>query len=355
MRTRPLLVRISAIIIPCAHMLIGISLFFPFAPFQKSVSTGWQWYLPGGPGPLDLYSIASSDMLIMAFALPPLASFIVFRSPTTMLGLLGVWISLPLTLFYHYVFVNTAIDYHGFLIGVSPAVWFPPVGFALSFICCLTLALYLPSLRTGTQERRAIRQPALLEAGLPEGAEGVSHPDGGASPAYLTRWSLRPSLAFIGLLCHLLIGLSLTFPYTELYDGYDGWLMGRTTGWQILGKVLQRQSILSCGALLLLAAVVLPALLYLACLLPFPRTSERREARLFKGTYLSYLLNTLGFSLSLTALAISLFVWSGDLHDVLSTDVAFAIPPAAFLLSLLCSSVLLDARLWLREAEEWRS
>jgi hypothetical protein len=281
MRTKPLLVRISAIIIPCAHVLIVISLFFPFAPFQESVSTGWQWFLrPSGLASLDLYSIVNFNMLIMALTLPPLASLAVFSSPTRMMGLLGVWISLPLTLFYYYVCVNTTIDYHGFLISVSPAVWFPPVGFALSFISCLALALSLPHLRTGAQERRAMRRPAHLEAGQHEGAERVSHPDGGELPAYVTRRSLRPYLAFIGLLRHLLIGLSLSFPYTELHDGYEGGLLGRTTGWQLLGTALQSQSIFSVVALLLLAAVVLPAFIYLACLLPFPRKSDHREALL---------------------------------------------------------------------------
>jgi len=364
MSTRPLLVRGLAIIILLTHVLIVISLFFPFAPFQKSVSTGWQWFLgPNEPGPLDLYSIASSDMLIMALALPSLASVVVFRSPTRMMGLLGVWISLPLTLFYYFVCVNTTIDYQGFLIGASPAVWFPPVGFALSFISCLALALYLPFLRAGAQERRAMHRPAHLEAGQHERAERVSYPDGGEPPAYVTRWSLRPSFAFIGLLCHLLIGLSLLFPYTELYDGYEGGLMARKTGWQLLGNALQSQtstleSTFSVEALLLLAAMVLPALFYLACLLPFPHKSDQREALLFKGAYLSYLLNTMGFSLSLTALALSLLLSAfggADLHNYSITGVAFAVPPAAFLISLLCSTVLLDSRLRQRQARERRS
>jgi hypothetical protein len=107
---------------------------------------------------------------------------------------------------------------------------------------------------------------------------------------------------------------------------------------------------------LLLAAVVLPALFYLACLLPFPHKSEQREALLFKGAYLSYLLNTMGFSLSLTALALSLSFGAfggNDLYNYSSTDVAFAIPPAPFLFSLLCSTVLLlDSRLRQRQARE---
>jgi len=297
------------------------------------------------------------------------------------MGLLGVWISLPLTLFYSYVCVhaalevhpivcvplhvdhlfsvcaNSALDFHRLLIGAPSTVWFPPVGFALSFISCLALALYLPFLLTGARERYAIPRPAHLEAGQHKGAERVSHPAGSSPPAYVTSWNLRTSFAFIGLLCHLLIGLSLLFHYTEfhVYTEPGIYQASLTTGWQLLGNALQSQSIVRIVALLLLGAVVFPALLYLAYFRSFPRKSTYREVLLVQGTYFSYVLNTMGFSLSLTALAISLFVWSGDLHDVLSTDVAFAIPPAAFLLSLLCSSVLLDARLWLREAEEWRS
>jgi len=360
MRIRPLVVRSSAIIIPCAHVLIVISLFFPYARFQASVCTGWQWFFRCSTelAPLDLHSLVLFNSLIVALALPPLASVALFRSPTRMMSLLGVWISLPPTLFYYDVCVYNAIGYHGNLIGVSPAVWFPPVGFALSFISCLTLALSLPHLRARSQGRRATSRLAHLEAGQHEGAERVFHPDGGELPAYVTRGSHRPYLAFIGLLCHLLIGLSLSFPYTELYDGYEGGLLGRTTGWQILSDALQSHSILSYGALLLLAAVVLPALIYLACLLPFPRKSDQREALLFKGTYLSYLLNTMGFSLSLTALALSLFFGAfggADLHNYSSTDVAFAIPPAPFLLSLLCSTVLIDSSLRQREAGKVRS
>ncbi len=349
MRTRPLLVRISAIIILCAHVLIVISLFFPYPSFRAPVCTGWLWSLRCST------ELVHFDSLIVALALPPLASVAVFRSPSRMMGLLGVWISLPLTLFFYIGFASTAIAYDGFPIVVSPTVWFTSVGFALSFISCLALALYLPFLRTGAQERRAMRRPAHLEAGQHEGEERVSHPDGGELPAYVTRRSLRPYLAFIGLLCHLLIGLSLSFPYTELYDGYEGGLLGRTTGWQVFGNVLRSHSILSYGALLLLAAVVLPALFYLASLLPFPRKSEHREALLFKGAYLSYLLNTIGFSLSLTALALSLSFGAfggADLHNYSSTDVAFAIPPAPFLLSLLCSTVLLNSRLRQRRARE---
>jgi len=349
MRTRPLLVRISAIIIPCTHMLIVISLFFLYFPFQASVCTGWQWFLcPFGPGPLALYSNVRFYSLIVALALPPLASVAVFRSPTWMMGLLGVWTSLPLTLFYYFVWENTAIVFHIQQIGVSPAIWFLPIGFALSFISCLALALYLPFLRTGVQERRAISRPVHLEAGQHAG---------GKPPAYVTSRSPRSYLAFIGLLCHLLIGLSLSFPYTELHDGYEGTIT-LTTGWQLLGNALQSHSILSYGALLLLAAVVLPVLFYLACLLPFPRKSNQREALLFKGTYLSYLLNTMGFSLSLNALALSLFFGAfggADLHNYSSTDVAFAVPPAPFLLSLICSTVLLNSRLRQRQAREWRS
>ena len=358
MSTRLLLVRSLAIIILLAHALIVISPFFLYFPSLASVCTGWQWFVcPFGPRPQALYSNVRFDSLIVALALPPLASVAVFRSPTRMISLIGMWISLPLTLFFYSVWEYTEIAFNLQQIGVSPAVWFLPIGFALSFISCLVLALYLPFLRTCSQERHATRRPAHLEAGQHEGAERVSHPDGGEPPTYVTRRSLRPSLAFIGLLCHLLIGLSLWFPYAEFHDDYEVTITP-TTGWWILGNALQSQSILSYGALLLLAAVVLPALFYLACLLPFPRKREQGEVLLFKGAYLSYLLNTMGFSLSLTALALSLFYGAfggADLHSTSSTDVAFAIPPAAFLLSLLCSTALLNSRLRPRQAREVRS
>ncbi len=352
MRTRPLLVRSSVIIILLAHVLIAISLFFPY----EFRCTGWQWFLncPNPLVPLDPFIIANLNRFIVALALPPLTSVALFRSPTWMMGLLGVWISLPLTLFYCYVQVFIALYYP--VIGVSPAVWFPPVGFALSFLSCLALALYLPLLRARSQRRRAMGRPDYLEAGQHEGAEHVSHPDGGELPAYTTRRSLWPHPAFIGLLCYLLIGLSLLFPYIELDNDYCNCLLVGMTGWQLIGNAFGPYNLFTRDSHLLLAALVLPlvlpVLISLAGLLPFPRKSDHREALLLQSPYLSYLLNMMGFSLSLVVLALSLFYPGGDYHSILHPDVALVVPSAAFLLSLLYSTVLLDSRLRLRQARE---
>lgn len=207
-------------------------------------------------------------------------------------------------------------------------------------------------------------RPFHLETSQHERTERAPHPNGVELPAHATRPRRWPRLAFLGLLCHLLIGLSLLFPYTELHDRYEGTIT--TTGWQMLSEALQIRNIpvgllggwqpgipAECVASLLLAALVLPALIYLACLLPFPWKNGTAGMGLRKSTYLSYLLTTIGFSLSSVVLGLSLiYRGSEDLYDsFLITDLAFVIPPAAFLLSLLCSTALLGYGLWLRPDE----
>jgi hypothetical protein len=367
MRTKSLVVRGPSIIILLAHVLIVISLFFPYAHYWGT--NGWQELFPS-PGalslnPLDPYYLSlirvRAFVVLIVFALPVIAAVAVFRSPTRIMGLLGVWISLPLTLLSCFVCASIVLDpFNGYTIRSSPAVWFPPVGFALSFLSCLVLALYLPLLRARQQSMDRLIH---LEAGQHERAERVSHPNGVELPAHATRPRRWPRLAFLGLLCHLLIGLSLLFPYTELHDQYEGTITP-TTGWQMLSKALQIQDIhvllggwqsgipAAFVASLLLAALVLPALIYLAFLLPFPWKNGTADTRLRKSIYISYLLTTIGFSLSSFVLGLSLIYRGGDLHDpFLTTNLAFVIPPAAFLLSLLCSTALLGYGLWLHPNE----
>ncbi len=339
------------------HLLIVISLLFPYAhSLGEPPRTGWQVLFPS-PDTLALHLldpfylsliVARAFTTLMVLALPPLASVAVSRSPRRMMGLLGVWISLPLTLLSCLVCAYTALTSYATLLTTSPAVWLPPLGFALSFISCLVLALYLPLLRAREPTRGAVSRPAHLEAGQHERAERVSPSHEEQRPEQAIRPRRRSRLAFIGLLCHLVIGLSLLFPYTELYDPYAG-ANSRTTGWQLLGSAFQTGIFLTVVALLLLAALVVPILIYLACLLPFPRKSDQRAALLLKGAYLNYLLTTMGFSLSLVVLLIALILRGGDYaKQVLTIDLAFVIPSAAFLLSLLCSTVLSGSGLQLR-------
>jgi hypothetical protein len=367
MRTRPLVVRCCATVIPVAHLLIVISLFFPYAHYWGT--DGWQELFPS-PGtlslsPLDPYYLSlirdRAFVVLIVFALPAFAAVAVFRSPRRMMGLLGVWISLPLPLLSFFVCASRVLaPFNAYVIRSSPAAWFPPVGFALSFICCLVLALYLPLLRAREQ---AMGRPFHLEASQHERAERVSHPNGVELPAHASRPRRWPGLAFLGLLCHLLIGLSLIFPYTELQDQYEG-AITPTTGWQMLSKALQIQNIpvflggwqsgipAASVASLLLAALVLPALIYLAFLLPFPWKNGTADTRLRKSIYISYLLTAIGFSLSSVFLGLSLIYRGGDMHEpFLTTDLAFVIPPAAFLLSFLCSTALIGYGLRLRPNE----
>src|SRR6266567_3012819 len=158
MRTRSLVVRCCATVILLAQLLIVISLFFPYAHYGGT--TGWQELFPS-PGtlsldPLDPYYLSlirvRAFVVLIVFALPVFAAVAVFRSPTRMMGLLGVWISLPLTLLSCFVCASIVLDpFNGYTIRSSPVVWFPPVGFALSFLSCIVLATYLPILRARQQ------------------------------------------------------------------------------------------------------------------------------------------------------------------------------------------------------------
>src|SRR5205807_7567331 len=119
-----------------------------------------------------------------------------------------------------------------------------------------------------------------------------------------------------------------------------------TTGWQYLGEALQAGVLPAVAAIVLLAALVLPMPIYLTYLLPSSWKSDRTDRWHFPGASSSRVLSIIGLSHSGTLLMLSLIFRGGDLHDpVRSTHLAFVVPPVAFLLSLLCSTILIGSGL----------
>jgi hypothetical protein len=147
-----------------------------------------------------------------------------------------------------------------------------------------------------------------------------------------------PLFACIGLLCHLAIGLSLFFTYTDTFT-YD-----LTTGWQLLGEAFQGGILLAAVAMLLLAALVLPFPLYLTYLLPSSWKSDRTSRLLYSAASISKALTLLGLSLSGTILLLSWLFRGWDHENPVSTPhLAFVVPPLALLLSLCCMTVLIGS------------
>ncbi len=163
--------------------------------------------------------------------------------------------------------------------------------------------------------------------------------------------------AGLGLICHLLIFLSLFLTYIEYFNIYSAADRGSpvepipNTGWQLLSEAFQPQTpqrVADMGspplaaplAVVLLVALILPALIYLALLLLLPISVTWKNSPLRRGLVLGSWLNFIGLSLS------GLWLLSSnrpeDLHGPYqNVDLAFAIPPAAFLLSLICCGLLL--------------
>jgi hypothetical protein len=164
------------------------------------------------------------------------------KSLTSCLYLVGTW----LPRFDIYQGYSPAVWLRPYLsfLAASPAAWLPIPGFALSFLACLVLALRLPFIGAREQARVPVSRSLHLEAGQHASAARVAS-SSEAAAAHATKRGSRPLFACIGLLCHLAIGLSLFFTYTDTFT-YD-----LTTGWQLLGEALlpfKKQLCMSCGS-----------------------------------------------------------------------------------------------------------
>jgi hypothetical protein len=139
-----------------------------------------------------------------------------------------------------------------------------------------------------------------------------------------SKTALVYGLAILGLLCHLLIFLSLFFPFADLYDPYVG--LFRETGWQVIGNT---------G--ILIPFLILPVFPYLACLLPIILKSKEKKELLQTFFSLSWPLNIIPFILFPFCVTFKF----GDFDkQTLSMDAAAGIPLAVFLLALFCSIAL---------------
>jgi hypothetical protein len=360
MRNESLLVRGSAISIRFTYFLLFVLLFLPTIQSPgEPLCIGWQSLLfVCNPSPSDLVNyylpniwsyVFIALMKLMVLLWPPLASMIVFRSRWRAIGLVGLWVSLPLILGPCLIetFAALTFSWTGAFLARHLLLLVLSSGFALSFIACLILALRLPLIGTHEQTSLAVSPTLHGACGQHEEAEQIASSSRVDERAPVAGSGFRLLFAFIGLLCHVAIGLSLFFTYTETYDPYGSGTSPYdtttfTTGWQLLGEAFQRGVLTTIVATVLLAALVLPMPIYLSQLFFWRR--ERAARLLSSSLSLSRVLGSIGLSLSGVLLMFSLIFRGGDLHDPVSTThLAFAVPPVAFLLSFLCSSILIGS------------
>jgi hypothetical protein len=356
MRAPSLLLRCSSIILPLIHLVILSCLIL-------GICTGQVFLYLLTPDGVFIDVIVFALFQLGPLVLPPLAAWGAFRFPTRLLSLVGLWISPALT-FMACLFYSWTLQVPPFFLRMLPGLSLLPDGslaslitlilpliplsFGLSSILCLALAIRLP-----LKPRSALRMSraeALAVMGTESGERSRLWAEGRPS-ALESLLGLRLTIAAsLGLLCHLVIALSLFFPYGNLYDPYGSG--GLITGWQLLGEPFQPAALrltplmppLSVPlAMGLLVTLILPALTYLVCLAPWPLKGERRDKGLRISVSSGYVLNLIGLSLSSCLVAFSL-VWHGRglYQSVQHTYLAFAVPPIAFLFSLACSYVLVN-------------
>ena len=357
MRAPSLLLRCCAIIIPLIHLVILACLFYPLSNGVSTWQGGFQYQITRA---VVGDSVTFIDVVFLALfqlgplVLPPLAAWVAFKFPTRLVSLVGLWISLALTFMACFLQVLPFFSRMPPGLSLLPDLSLAglitlilPLSFGLSSILCLALALRLPlKPRSAQSMSRAL---ALAVMGTESGERSRLSAEG--IPSALASKGFRLTIAAsLGLLCHLLIALSLFFPYVDYYDPYGQALWPTLiTGWQLLTEPFQPAALrittlmppLSVPlAMVLLVTLILPALIYLVCLAPWPLKGELRAKGLRISVSLGYVLNLIGLSLSSFFVALSLLSHGGDLHDPFqNTDLAFAVPPIAFLFSLACSSV----------------
>lgn len=345
MRKRPWLVRWSGALITVAYLAMFINYFFP---------GNWGWQVACqcslSPEAMDL-PILLPGMLISGFltlallVVPPLSAWLVARYPTSLVGLIGLWISLPLILLYlsYFGIVMLEISFYpraDLLLYVTPALVL-----ILSFVFCLMLALILPrhwTTRLSASERE--------RAGL--GDEGRSEHIDAAERGRTGLSLLQALLLLLALLAHVLIFVSLAFPYLVYGDSYSLQPETTSTGWQLLAQAFlprpgNRSFLMPAPSaplvVLLLAVLILPMFFYLVSLVLVPFKRTLGDTLLRRSIYTAYVLAVSGLVLSSACLVIALLFHGGDAHDPYQiTQRAFDIPPLAFLFTLLCCGILLS-------------
>jgi hypothetical protein len=347
MKTPLLAVRRCAIAISLIHLAIFVSYFVPYiSDPQESL---WQVLIPPWNG---LFAFNRDPFVIIAclmfipLVLPVFASWIATRLPARLLSLVGMWISLPLIFLSWFFWVVLALELYSPSSGLGGilklAIFVPPLGFALSSLCCLILTRYQRRLFEIQATALDVSQSEYSSSARNEGAEYSPTLEKEATThtgmrRFLPGAALFNLLFSVGLLCQVLVYLGLSLPYT-LTITYDPSVeIVHTTGWQVFG--LQTPS--AAVAVFLLAIPFLPILASLLSWLPVPLKKALKDTLLEGSIYLSYWLNMLCFLLSSIVLVYSLLFVGADVNQgVRWLEAAFGIPSAAFLVALICSGYL---------------
>jgi hypothetical protein len=354
MRAPSLLLRCCFIIMLLIHLVILSCLFL-------GICTGHAFLYMLTPDGVFIDVVVLALFQLGPLVFPPLAAWGAFRFPTRLFSLVGLWISLALT-FMACLFFSWDLQAPPFFSSMPPGLSLLPDGslaslitlilplsFGLSSILCLALAISLPL--KPRSARRMRRAEALAVMGTESGERSGLAAEG-RPRALESLLGLRLTIAAsLGLLCHLVIALSLFFPYVDYYYPYEVF-QPTLTGWQLLAEPFQpaalriapQTPLLSVPqAMVLLVTLILPALIYLVCLAPWPLKGELRAKGLRISVSSGYVLNLIGLSLSSWLVVFSLLMRERDNNDPLhNTYLAFAVPPIAFLFSLVCSSVLVN-------------
>ncbi|HXR65650.1 MAG TPA: hypothetical protein VN729_06995 [Ktedonobacteraceae bacterium] len=348
MKTPLLAVRRCTIAISLIHLAIFASYFVPYI-FDPQESL-WQVLIPPWNGLFAFDrdpSVIIACLMFIPLVLPVCASWAATRLPTRLLSLVGMWISLPLIFLAWFFWAVLALELYAPSSGLGGilklALFVPPLGLALSSLFCLLLTRY--------QRRLFEIQEAAPDTSQSDYSSSAYDEDVGHSPTlkketrsaytgakrFLPGPALFTILTSAGLLCQLLVLLSLSLSYTRTITYDPSVKIFHTTGWQVFG--LQTPS--AAIAFFLLIIPLLPVLASLLYRLPVPLERTLKETLLEGSISFSYWLNMLCFLLSSIVLVYSLLFVGADVNQGARwLEAAFGIPSAALLVALICSGYL---------------
>lgn len=334
MRRTSLVVRCCVLALSLTHFIIVVCLFTPF--LGSSHEALWQTFFPRNePFVYHQPSLGLMIGLLLApLALPLFAVWSAIRFPRKQFRLMEVGSCLPLLLIAWCFWAG--LFFSPFQPLPSRGSFVPPLGFALSFVLMFILTIFLPQYRGTEASMSTLNQLNRLAPSLNEHAR-FSHPsEGGTRSERAGLGRSRPGsllLILFGLLSYLLFFLSLAFSYTD-GSGPDGSF--QITGWQLTGEWLG-------VAVLVILVLAFFGFFLVFGLFPSLAVTVQNSTLPAKFLMLIQFLNVVGLLCWTIMLEYTLAFPIGDLHwPDTSVDTAFAIPPLAFLLAFVCSSILLD-------------